>query len=63
VDHVDIFHMCAEMGNDEWTEMQLKIHDSRNPSVIISTPKVGGTGQNLTAANHTVIIQTFWVLN
>jgi hypothetical protein len=62
VDHVDIFHMYAEMGNDEGTEMQLKIQDSRNPSVIISTPKVGGTGQNLTAANHQVIIQKFWVL-
>jgi len=28
VDHVDIFHMYAEMGNDECTEMQLKFQDS-----------------------------------
>jgi hypothetical protein len=27
-DNVDIFHMCAEMGNDERTEMQLKFQDS-----------------------------------
>jgi len=40
-DHVDIFHMFAEMGNDERTEMQLKFQDSGNPSVFITTPKVG----------------------
>jgi len=27
-DDVDIFHMYAEMGNDERTEMQLKFQDS-----------------------------------
>jgi hypothetical protein len=62
-DNVDIFHTYAEMGNDERTEMQLKFQDSRNPSVFIPTPKVGGTGLNLTAANHAVITQKFWVLN
>jgi len=62
-DNVDIFHMYAEMGNDECTEMQLKFQDSQNPSVFITTPKVGGTGLNLTAANHAVITQKFWVLN
>ena len=62
-DNVDIFHMYAEMGNDERTEMQLKFQDSRNPSVFITTPKVGGTGLNLTEANHEVITQKFWVLN
>jgi len=62
-DNVDIFHIYAEMGNDERTEMQLKFQDSRNPSVFITTPKVGGTGLNLTAANHAVITQKFWVLN
>ena len=62
-DNVDLFHMYAEMGNDEHTEMQLKFQDSRNPSIFITTPKVGGTGLNLTAANHTVITQKFWVLH
>ena len=51
------------MGNDERTEMQLKFRDSRNPAVFVTTPKVGGTGLNLTAANHAVITQKFWVLN
>jgi len=63
VDHMDSFYMYAEMGNDEHTKMQLKFLDSSNPSVFITTPKVGGTGLNLTAANHAVITHKFWVLN
>jgi len=59
VDNVDIFHMYAKMGNDECTEMQLKLQDSRNPSVFITTPKVGGTDLKLTAANQAVITQKF----
>jgi SNF2 family DNA or RNA helicase len=55
--------MYAEMGNDERTEMQLKFQDSRNPSVLVMTPQVGGTGMNFTAANHTVITEKVWVLN
>jgi hypothetical protein len=51
------------MGNEESTEMQVKFQDSPNPSVFVTTPKVGGTGLNLTAANHVVITQKFWVLN
>jgi len=62
-DHLDIFYMYAEMGNDERTEMQLKFQDSPNPSVFVTTPKVGGTRLDLTAANHAVITQKFWVLN
>jgi SNF2 family DNA or RNA helicase len=62
-DNVDIFHMYAEMGNDEHTDMQPKFQDSRNPSVFITTPKVGGTGLHRAAANHAEICQKFWVLN
>jgi len=62
-DRLDIFYMYAEMGNNEWTEMRLKFQDSPNPSVFVTTPKVGGTGLNLTAANHVVITEKFWVLN
>ena len=58
-DLVDIFHMYAELSNDEQTEMQLKFQDSRNPSVFITTPKVGRTGLNLTAANHALITRKF----
>jgi len=62
-DHLDIFYVYAEIGNDERTEMQLKFQDSPNPSVFVTIPKVGGTGLNLTGANHAVITQKFWVLN
>jgi hypothetical protein len=62
-DNLDIFYMFAEMGNDERTEMQLKFQDFPNLSVFVTIPKVGGPGLNLTAANHAVITQKFWVLN
>jgi SNF2 family DNA or RNA helicase len=62
-DHLDIFYMFAEMSNNEHSEMQLTFQDSPNPSGFVSTPKVGGTGLNLTAANHAVITQNFWKLN
>jgi len=62
-DHLDIFYLYAEMGNDGRTEMQLKFQDSPNPSRFITTPKVGGTGLNLTAVNHAVMRQKFWVLH
>jgi hypothetical protein len=26
-DHLDIFYMYAEVGNNEWTEMQFKFQD------------------------------------
>jgi hypothetical protein len=62
-DNVDIFHMYAKMGNDECTEMQLKFQDSRNPSVFITIPRLGGTGLNHTAANHAVMTQKVFALN
>jgi len=55
--------MYAEMGNDERTEMQLRFQDSRNPSVFVTTPKVGGTCTYLTAAHNAVTSQDFCVLN
>ena len=63
MDHLDIFYMNLEMGNDGRSEIPLKFENSPNPSVFVTTPKVGGTGFNLTAPNHAVIAQKFWVLN
>jgi len=63
VEHVDIFHMYAAMGNDERTEMPLKFRNSRNPSELVTTPKVGRTGLILTAPIHAVITPKFWVWN
>jgi len=62
-DHLNIFYRYAGMGNDERTEMLLKSQDLPNPSVFVTTPKVGGTGLDPTAANHAVITQKFRVLN
>jgi hypothetical protein len=55
--------MYSEIGNNERTKMQLKFQDSSNPSVFVTSSKVGGAGCNLTAANHAVITQKFQVLN
>jgi len=55
--------MYPELGNDERTDMQLKFQDLPNPSVFVTSPKVGGTGLNLTAANLGVITQKLCVLN
>jgi len=46
-DHVDIFHMYAEMGNDERTEMQLRFQDAPNPFLFLLTPKWAGPVQIL----------------
>jgi SNF2 family DNA or RNA helicase len=51
------------MGNDKHTEIQLKFQYLPNLSAFITTSKVGQTGLNLTAANHAVIAQKFWVSN
>jgi hypothetical protein len=62
-DHVDIFHMFAELGNDKRKEMQLIFQDPCNLSVFITTPKVGRRGQNPPAGNCAVITWKFWVQN
>jgi len=62
-DHLDIVCMYGKMGNNERTDMQLIFHDLPNPSVFVTTPKVGGTGLNLTSANHALITEKFRVLN
>jgi len=62
-DHMDIFHMYAEMGNNEHTEILHKFQDSQNPTVFVTTATVGGIGLNLTVAMHAVMTQKRWVLN
>jgi len=62
-DHVDIFHMNKEIGNNEHTDMRLQFQVLDNPSGFVTTPKLGGTGPNLTTANYVVVARMFWVLN
>jgi len=61
--HFDIFYVCVEMGNDECTEMQLKFEYSLISSLFVTTPKLGATDPNPTAADHEVSTQMFWALN
>lgn len=53
-DHVNIFDMYAEMGIDECTEIEHNFHDSQNPSVHVTSPKVCRIHLNFTTTNHTV---------
>jgi hypothetical protein len=62
-DHLDIFVMYSEVGNDVQTEMQLNLQDSPHPCVLVTTPKADAIGLSLTAAKYAVITQKFWVLN
>jgi hypothetical protein len=55
--------MYTEMGDAKRIEMQLHCQDAHNPSVFVTTPKVGGTGLNLPAAHHVLISQKFWEFN
>jgi len=60
---IRIFSTCMR----KWATMSAQkcCSNSKIPQipVFITTPKVGGTGLNLTAANHAVITEKFWVLN
>jgi hypothetical protein len=55
--------MYTAMGNDECTEMQLKLQNLQDPLVFAITLTVGGTSLNITAGNHAVITQNFWEWN
>lgn len=61
--NVEIIHMYTKMGNDECLEMQFNFPDLQNPSLLISTPKVGATDLTLSTINYSVIIQILWILN
>jgi hypothetical protein len=59
---VDIFHRYVELGNADHTEWQLIFQDSRNPSVFVTTPTVGGTALWLTDTNRAIIPQKILVI-
>jgi len=52
----------SSTGMQKWT-MKDKQKCSSNLSVIVTTPKVAGTGQNVTFTHHAVLTQKIWVLN
>jgi hypothetical protein len=63
VNHVDIFHMYPEIGNDNHTDIQHNFLEAGTPSVIVTTPTADGTSLNLTASKCAITTQMFWVLN
>jgi hypothetical protein len=56
-EHVNIFHMYVEMGNDEWMLMQHKLNTSCNACALKTTPNLGGTHLYLTATISAVMTQ------
>ena len=45
------------------TELRNEFQNMARCAVFLTTTKVGGTGLNIVAANHAVILQKPWVLN
>ena len=62
-EQMHIFNICADIGNNENAQFQLKLQDLQIHAVFITTPNVGGTGPNLSASHHAVIAQKVRVLN
>jgi len=62
-DGVVVFHIYADIGKDDDTEMQRRFQYSQHPSVFITAPTVGGTGLTLTAGNSALVTHKFWVLH
>lgn len=63
--HPEVNTMIYHSAMDRPAREQLlrDFADAEEPSALVLTPALGGTGLNLVAANHVVILQKFWVLN
>ena len=55
--------MLSDDSPDNRTELMNEFQNTARCAVFLTTTKVGGTGLNLVAANHAVILQKPWVLN
>jgi hypothetical protein len=60
---IQVIRMVSEDSADRRSEVMSDFQNSPWCSVFITTTKIGGTGLNLVAANHAVILQKPWVLN
>ena len=56
ISHADIPHPKRNNALQEFLTID-------SPAALVLTPALGGTGLNLVAANHLIIMQKFWVLN
>ena len=55
--------MLSEDSADDRTELMNEFQSSGRCAMFLTITKVGGTGLNLIAANHALILQKPWVLN
>ena len=55
--------MLSGDSPDDRTELMNEFQNTARCAVFLTTTKVGGTGLNLVAANHAVILQKPWLLN
>jgi SNF2 family DNA or RNA helicase len=60
---IQSFLLAAGQATQERTDVINAFSDWPEPAVLVLTPALGGTGLNLTAADHVVIMQKFWCLN
>ena len=60
---VHLVRMLSDDSPDNRTELMNEFQNTARCAVFLTTTKVGGTGLNLVAANHAVILQKPWVLN
>jgi non-specific serine/threonine protein kinase len=56
-----IYHSAMDLPARE--QLLRAFADAEEPSALVLTPALGGSGLNLVAANHIVILQKFKVLN
>ena len=63
ISQVHLVQMLSDDSPDNCTELMNEFQTTARCAVFLTTIKVGGTGLNLVAANHTVILQKPWVLN
>ena len=68
--HLQTFHpglktfICHSlMSRPKRDELLNEFSSVNAPAALVLTPALGGTGLNLVAANHVVILQKFWLLN
>jgi len=59
--NVNIFYLSAEIGNNDYVEMQLKFQNCPNSSALVYISIGDGIGIELTAAKYTAITQLFLI--
>ena len=59
--HSILYH--AGVASRDWDRLLQEFASVNRHAALILTPALGGTGLNLVAAKHVIILQKFWNLN